>query len=96
MNTRYFIWCSNNTVMNYTPVKNYFVSFAKGSRPQPLDSVVFSILSYIVVVLNIFCFTNTYSCHGNVIILLNFSHIISQMQNFLSENFLLMNENIHK
>jgi hypothetical protein len=25
-----------------------------------------------------------------------FSHIISQVQNFLSENFLLMNENIHK
>jgi hypothetical protein len=24
------------------------------------------------------------------------SHIISQVQNFLSENFLLMNENIHK
>jgi hypothetical protein len=25
-----------------------------------------------------------------------FSHIISQLQNFLSEIFLLMNENIHK
>jgi hypothetical protein len=25
-----------------------------------------------------------------------FSHIISQVQNFLSEMFLLMNENIHK
>jgi hypothetical protein len=25
-----------------------------------------------------------------------FSHIISQVQNFLSENVLLMNENIHK